>query len=60
MQLHLLYRLLIFRVQAYIDNDWADNVVNPDTVAQSIGVVDVQLSAVWQNIQVAYKSQAVP
>ena len=60
MQLHLLYRLLIFRVRAYIDNDWA--VVNPDnnTVAQSIGVVDVQLPAVWQNIKVAYKSQAVP
>ena len=62
MQLHLLYRLLIFRVRAYIDNDWADNVVNPDnnTVAQSSGVVDVQLPAVWQNIKVAYKSQAVP
>ena len=63
MQLHLLYRLLIiiFRVGAYIENDWADNVVNPDnnTVAQSSSVVDVQLPAVWQNIKVAYKSQAV-
>lgn len=49
------------RVHAYIDNGWADNVVDPDSATpETIPTAMLPISDCWQDIRKAYTPSTVP